>query len=157
MELAIAEYFNIRQNLIVPNVSWGFGIHECDLFVLTKTGYCYEVEIKISLSDLKADLKKRHHHLSPKICKLYFAIPDKLLEAVSLIPKEAGILLIHESDRDQSHYSYPILPFSCGCVREARIYPSERLDIEQKFQIARLGTLRIWSLKKKIKKLEEKL
>jgi len=39
MEIAFARYFGIRQNLIIPNVSWGMDTHECDLFVLTPARY----------------------------------------------------------------------------------------------------------------------
>jgi len=58
IEILVADYFNYRANLIVPNVSWGLGVHECDILVLTKAGYAWEVEIKTSVADVKADLKK---------------------------------------------------------------------------------------------------
>jgi hypothetical protein len=51
MEVELGRYFNYRQNIIVSNVSWGLGIHECDLLIITKSGYATEVEIKVSLSD----------------------------------------------------------------------------------------------------------
>jgi len=63
IEFAVAKYFNFRKNLIVPNVSWGFNIHECDLLIVRKSGYAIEVEIKISKSDFKADFKKIHKRL----------------------------------------------------------------------------------------------
>ena len=34
IELAIAKYFDIRKNIIIPNISYGFNIHECDLFIM---------------------------------------------------------------------------------------------------------------------------
>ena len=72
IELAVAHYFDPRRNIIVPNVWWGMGFnYECDLLVLTKAGYAYEVEIKTTKSDLKADLKKEHGHKSDKIRKLF--------------------------------------------------------------------------------------
>ena len=38
---------------------------ESDFLLKTKSGYWYEAEIKISLSDFKADFKKKEkHHLS---------------------------------------------------------------------------------------------
>lgn len=36
---------------------------ESDFFSVTKTGYCYEVEVKISKSDFKADFSKFKHRL----------------------------------------------------------------------------------------------
>lgn len=151
MELAIAEYFNVRQNLIVPNVSWGFGIHECDLFLVTKSGFCYEIEIKVTKSDLLVDAKKRHHHLSPKIRKLFFAIPEYLVDTIPRIPAAAGILVI--SIRGEN-----LLKFSCQQVRGALVNPcAVPLSAEQRFDIARLGALRIWTLKKKIREMKDKL
>lgn len=46
MKLALSSHFGIRQNLIVPNISLGLGIHECDLLILAKSGYLYERESK---------------------------------------------------------------------------------------------------------------
>jgi hypothetical protein len=31
IEVVIAKHFGIRQNIIVPNISWGFDSHEMDL------------------------------------------------------------------------------------------------------------------------------
>lgn len=47
IELAVAQVFGIRNNIIVPNVSWGFfATHEADLVIINKTGYMTEVEIE---------------------------------------------------------------------------------------------------------------
>ena len=50
MEIAIAEWVGTRTHLVVPNVSYGMYVHECDLFVLSKSGYATEIEIKITVS-----------------------------------------------------------------------------------------------------------
>ena len=73
MEVALAEYFDSRANLIVPNVYHSFFKHELDLLVLTKSGYAYEIEIKITAADLKKDVKKRHGHRDERIKKIYLA------------------------------------------------------------------------------------
>jgi len=62
IEERVAQYFGPRECIIVPNISWGINIHECDLLIIRKSGYGIEVEIKISKSDLIADAKKGHHH-----------------------------------------------------------------------------------------------
>ena len=49
MEIAIARSWNYRRHLIVPNVSWGFGVHECDLLVISPSGYATEIEIKAAV------------------------------------------------------------------------------------------------------------
>ena len=47
----------IRNDIVVPNVSWGMGInYEADLIVLNRQGYATEYEIKRSYSDFVADL-----------------------------------------------------------------------------------------------------
>lgn len=96
IEIAVAEHFGWRQNVIVPNVHWGLGLHyEADLVVLRPSGWAIEVEIKISSADIRADLKKRRQHDSPLFRELYFAVPECLAENDS-IPEHAGILSIYE-------------------------------------------------------------
>lgn len=48
---------------------------ECDFFSMTKSGYYYEIEIKVSRSDFFADFKKEKHELFKKMvsdAKFYF-------------------------------------------------------------------------------------
>jgi hypothetical protein len=137
IEIAVARYFNPRVNLVVPNVSWGLALHECDLLVLTASQYLYEVEIKTTKSDLKADLKKRHGHNSRKIKKLYFAIPDYLLDCEDLIPERAGILTIWKNKYDS---------LFCSKHREASINSNYKCSDRECFEFARLGALRIFGL-----------
>jgi hypothetical protein len=137
MEIYVARYFCPRVNLIVPNISWGMFNHECDLLVLTKSGYAYEIEIKVSRSDLRADAEKKHGHVSKKIKKLYFAIPDTLADCVDLIPEHAGIIVVGPTGR-------------CKVTREARVNSSHKFSDAEMFAFARLGTLRIWPMKEKI-------
>ena len=144
IELAVIRYFRPRQNLIVPNVSWGMNMHECDMLIITANNYGIEVEIKVSKSDLIADGKKRHHHYDNRIKRLYFAIPDNLRTSADLIPSEAGILVIG---------IYKGL-WVCKKIREARIKSGYKFSAEERYQIARLGTMRIWTLKQKIRDLE---
>ena len=161
IEIAIARYLNPRQNLIVPNVSWGLGLYEKDLLVLTQSGYAWEIEIKVSLSDLIADKKKIHHHYSEKIKRLYFAVPEALQEKALLhIPDRAGLFIIGTSEEHRRN-----------CVRYGLTNPYVRLIKSPKInQLARkftdkeikklyeLAAMRIWSLKEVIYKLQrEKL
>ena len=69
--------------------------HECDILALTDRGYAHEVEIKVSLSDVKADLKKEHGHRDNKIKCFWFAMPADLVEkAAPFVPERAGILAV---------------------------------------------------------------
>lgn len=142
MELWIARKLGYRENLIVINVSWGMGLHECDLLCMSKSGYLTEIEIKISLSDLKKDINKRHGHTSPMIKCLYFAIPFYMESNINLIPDRAGIFVVDEG----------------GFVKKIRkpLINKKALPLseDKKFQLARLGAMRVWGLKSKIIDME---
>lgn len=145
IEMAVAGHFNPRQNLIVPNVSWGlFRYHEADLIVLSKANWCSEVEIKVTAQDIKADQKKRHEHFEDNIRDLWFAVP-KHLENDDNIPVHAGILSI-ERYHYRKHLCYRVvrkrLPVS---NKKARKFT----DAERN-KLLRLGCLRIWMLKAKL-------
>jgi len=148
MEIALSRYLDYRQNLIVPNVHWGMNMHECDLLMVSKAGYCTEIEIKISRADLKNDGKKKHGHYCPKIKYLYFAIPTFLDHCLELVPERAGIILV---DPENDNYWT-----KCKRVREpvATKGAPKMSDIDQ-YKVARLGALRIWNLKSKIIKAGE--
>ena len=148
IEIAVAHHFNPRTNLVVPNVWWGMGFaHECDLFVLTKAGYGYEVEIKVSRADLKKDREKDHGHRSKKLKKLYFAIPEKLLENKEFIPERAGIFVITPSTCSRG--------WRAKKVREAETCGSYKFSAEERFQIVRLAALRIFPLKERLAELQK--
>jgi hypothetical protein len=145
VELAVAGYFKPRRNLICPNIHWGMGInHECDVFVLKKTGYAYEIEIKVSRGDLKKDLKKKRGHNSNKLRRLYFAIPEYLIESKDLIPRHAGILVIGKYGKVTE-------------IRKAKDNKEAvRISDNERFHLAHLACMRIWKLKAKIKKLQKR-
>jgi hypothetical protein len=141
MELAVSNFFGIRQNMIVPNVSWGLGIHECDLLIVTKSGFASEVEIKISKHDLKKDGEKHHGHRSRLIKRLFFAIPLSLVEFSIYIPARAGILVVRNAEFGNF----------CELQRPAEINKEATpLTMEQIIHLGRLASMRIWSLKNTI-------
>ena len=153
MSIAIARFFDTSKNIIVPNVSWGLGIHECDVLVVTKARYAIEVEIKTSKADIVADLKKQHGHESKKLRSLLFAIPKNLEHehCIDLIPERAGIIIVYEHDHDHenNHRLY------CSVLRKAKInMDAEKLNEKDVLHVARLGTMRIWNLREDIERLE---
>jgi len=157
MEVALAEYFDSRANLIVPNVSWSFFLHELDLMVVTKSGYAYEVEVKITAADLKKDAEKKHGHIDRRIKKLYFAIPDYLLKYGECIPERAGILLVFEDEYETYYYNKRLNEKSivkkCIAVvlcRKAKANSKYKFTDMERHYIARLGAMRIWGLKKRM-------
>ena len=95
IEMALARHYGHRENIIVPNVHWGLGLHyECDLLVVTKAGNAHEIEIKVSKSDIKAEQKKTGFpHRSTRIKKFSFAVPDYLKDC-EYLPMDCGLITI---------------------------------------------------------------
>lgn len=139
IELAVALHFGVRQNIIVPNVSWGmFRDHEADMIVLRSSGWADEIEIKVTAADIRADLKKnrgRGHARPSTVRCLWFAVPEHLSRH-SDIPAVVGILSVSD-DRKVS------------LVRPPFVNPAARkLTDKETRQLMRLGCMRIWALKK---------
>lgn len=149
MEVAIAKLFNIRTHIIIPNLSWGFFNHECDLFLIRKSNFGFEVEIKRSKSDMLADFKKKHGHIDRqnRIVQLYYAFPVELLPKVEeLVPEECGIITVNRYGDDYIRASIH---------KEARRKKgAKRLTDKEILKITRLGCMRIWTLKDKLNKLK---
>lgn len=141
IEKKVAEYFGVRQNIIVPRVSWGFGIHECDLLIMTKSGYATEVEIKISKADLIKDKEKEHGHNDNRIKNFYFAIPETLREYIEHIPERAGIIVVNHEKK---------ISFACETVRWPQTNKNPyKFTTEEMLHLAHLGCMRIWKNYKK--------
>lgn len=150
IEIYLSNYFNYRQNTIIPNISYGLGVHECDLFVIRKSGYVVEIEIKISVQDIKADLKKEHKHKSKKIRELYFAIPKELEHAIKYIPEHAGIITI------EKHLDFK--PATIRTIRSAKLNTDARkLTTEEIQKAGHLGCMRIWALKQQVVELSRQI
>lgn len=87
----------ILQNLYV--FGW-----ESDILFLSKSGYWTEIEIKVSRTDFKADIKnkgEKHRLLSDKNNfikpnQFFYAVPEGLINADE-IPDYAGLLTVNES------------------------------------------------------------
>jgi hypothetical protein len=150
IEILLANFFEYRRNLVVPNISWGMGLHECDLLVLSQKGYLTEIEIKISKADLIRDKLKDHGHRSTLLRRLYFAIPIKLMPFIEHVPERAGIIVV-----EKYMSSTGLWRPTAHIKRAATINVSApKATPEQRFNMARLGALRIWSLKSAIANYE---
>ena len=153
IEVAMMHYLNIRQNLIVPNVSWGMDVggkslHECDLLSLSASGYATEIEIKVSRSDLLKDKEKRHGHNHMAIANFYYAVPEHLKEiALKSIPTRAGLYVVREVN-----YRHAVTKVK-GCVRLPKAIKWSDGD---RMKLARLGTMRILGLKQTVQTLKNK-
>lgn len=147
IQIAVAKWLDYRRLVVVPNLSWGMLDYECDVAALTGAGYLYEVEIKVSKADLLRDRSKRKWKslTLSKMRKMWFAIPEKLHDCQDLIPECAGILVVD----------------SAGRVEVARAAPTNvfapKLNDDERFNLARLGAIRVWSLKRKVLDLTTRL
>jgi len=161
IEIAVAKYFNYRTNLIVPNVWWGWQLqHEADLIVLRPSGYCDEVEIKVTVADIRADAKKPIGHWDDnRIARVWFAVPH-ILENSPDIPAAAGILsVMRGTQRPDTEGRWVWSPWREGDTtwhdyvtvkRAARLRTKESrtvLSAQQRLKLAELGAMRIWDLK----------
>lgn len=156
IEIAVMEYLNIRQNLIVPNISWGIAnLHECDLLSLSQSNYATEVEIKVSKHDLLKDREKKHGHKHNHIAQLFFAVPKNLKEiALQVIPERAGLLIVtkykYKTHFEEIYKWDNKVSFVRQCERNKN---AVKWSDKERNDLARLGTMRILGLKKKIMKI----
>ncbi|MBT0607616.1 hypothetical protein [Aequorivita echinoideorum] len=155
LEYLTMQHFGVRQNIIVPNVHWGISrwkegigpLHECDVLILSKSGYATEVEIKISKADLLKDSEKLHGHDHPMIKYLYFCVPENLKEiALEVIPARAG-LLVAESNEGPIHRA-----FLKQIKSPTQISKPVQWNEKEKMKLLHLGCMRILGLKKKLSK-----
>lgn len=133
---------DLSTHLVVPNVSWGLKIHECDLISVTKAGYASEIEIKVSVADTKKDMEKRHNHESDKLKYLYFAMPEYIYDkAKEFVPDRAGIYTVKAYKwRKQMRYRVEL-------KRKPEVNKDHRklTDVEYS-QLQRLAAMRYFSL-----------
>lgn len=147
IELAIARKLDYRARVIVPNVFWGLGFrHELDLCVMSERGYLTEIEIKVSIADLKNDLQKKHKHHDRRnrIKYLYFAMPSNIAcKGWKYVPQDAGLFVVNKK----------------GMVFEiAKPAPrvnAKPLSDKERYTLCKLATPRIWSLKSKLLEKDE--
>ena len=161
MELLIYNYFEKSSIAIVPKFTKNNAVkykdetkrlgyrsenivsHECDILSVTKNNYLREIEIKISVSDFKADFKKKHNH-EGNIRQFYYAVPYYMLEDIKVfVPEHAGILVAEYSEERSEkwkikRYKKPI------DNKEAKPIDEQMLN-----KIFRIGYLKYWFYRKR--------
>lgn len=149
MEVAVAKLFNFRKHTIVPNVSWGLGLnHECDMLILDNRNRFTEVELKISLTDFKADFKKPHNHESPLISRMFYALPYAICKDYAhLIPPHIGVICVYIKDNYPNGKNKFVAEFVKHAQHDKSKPPPPKEVINKFYQ---LGCMRIWSLKEKL-------
>lgn len=166
-------YF-IRQNIVIPNVSWGYLNHEADILVLSKARYLTEVEIKRTWSDFMADFKKKHTHYDAKLSHFYYAVPISIAERVFHWLYEGEYKcrpgFIYYNQSKVTGYTEHN-PHHCGLIIYADAQESScrgnrigsccinvgaermgkyKVPVEEELKLLRLLGLRVWNLKKKL-------
>lgn len=141
IQSAVVQLLNYRVYTVVPNVFVSYN-HEADLIAI-KDGKLTEIEIKISISDLKADFKKPHRNKqSQTISRLIYAFPEIMLEkAIPHIPLGCGIITVKEVIISNTRL------YVAKWYRQARHNNFARPYPKQIEELMRLGCMRIWSLK----------
>lgn len=156
MEIAVADLLDYRTNLIVPNVSYGWGLaHEADLIVVSPKNKVTEVEIKVSRTDLLNDLKKDKHTKPSKIIgRLIYAIPVELKEVfLENFPRHYGLITVAWTEEyGWRNNKRVIVKVGYKAKWEHQVNYSKTvqpIDDKKKMELQRLGCMRIWSLKAK--------
>lgn len=155
IELAILGEFDYRANLIVPNITNQMALlkFETDMIVVKPSGVAYGFEIKVTKSDLKADLKKPQiinaktyangvERYYGKFKHFYYAVPDYLeQDALEIIPEFCGLWVFKKSlvgDRIVKSFKLAKSP--------KKLFNYHWSD-KERYEVARLGTMRISGLK----------
>lgn len=135
-------------NKIFPNIF--FDNYEADLLEITKSGYSYEYEVKISRSDFKNDVKKSCGWILnestnfKKVDKLkideikegrrtnyfYYLVPKNLIQ-VDEIPEYAGLIYVELSEikcftKEKGYYTREKI--FCQTIKEAPKLASEKFS-----------------------------
>ena len=169
MEARLMYYLDINANLVVPNITniSGLVMFEADMLSLSKSGYATAIEIKVSKADLKNDLKKQHiinkdsftyglDFYYKNLKYFYYAVPEYLEEeALKQIPSFCGLLVLKEVS--YSHWNTNYKKKQIEFVREAKVLFQTKWDDKMRYNLARLGTMRIMSLKYKLLNYKSKL
>ena len=150
IQLAIRNswYCDVRNNLIIPNVSWGLLPYEADLLVVKPSGLCAEFEIKRSFEDFKKDFTKHHTHDCKIIAYFYYVIPEAIKDKVKAFIVEHfedsawyPAVIIYNEQGNLSRLVYDELGY-LGCDRRKNY---EKVTPEQRVTLGRLVSIRYWN------------
>lgn len=157
-EMIIRSKVSLRDEIAIPNLSWGMLSYEADLVVINKSGYMREYEIKRSFQDLVADLKKKHFHDAEQVYEFFYVLPLAIKE------KAIELFRAHQADdayirafgkTTEFHEALPAIIYYDdlrGIVENTRSHgylhgKHRKLFIEEKLTITRLLNLRYWHLR----------
>lgn len=143
LSYAVARYFDTRRNIVVPNVSWGFrGInYEIDVLVVTVSRHAYHIEVKISIGDLKRDIKKHKWNYCMDqgyFRKFYYVIPETMIDSINLIPDFAGVLVVGYDDQQHQYITTEF--------KRPHIFDNaQKVTDHEMINLGRLCMMRLWN------------
>ncbi len=136
---------------IIPRLSLGLLNHEADLAIISQSGELTEVEIKRSLTDLRADFKKDIFHCDERVYKFYYCLPlaikdkayevfdqhtDLILQLYGLAEYRRPAVLWYDSDG----HIFPV-----GYARTK----GRKLTTEERAIAGRLMSIKYWDVQQK--------
>jgi len=168
LEEDVVHYFNPFKCLILPNVMiklqhLRYATCEADLVVVSDAQYATEVELKVSRNDLKADARKKHTHDASIFRRLFFAMPEEIIDE-KLIPDRAGIiaykLITHpartmrQDGWDSPEYKYRKIEVIRKPIPNNK---APKVTQEQRQKWRDLAYYRLWRLKPKLVEYQKEI
>lgn len=112
---------------------------EMDCCVVTDSGYIWEVEVKCTLADWKADVDKdkwKSKHID-KVSRLYYAVPWTLVDKVpDFVKDHVGLITLHVNAEGNGLYA--------KLHREAKSKRGYTLTYEKEIQLYRSTYFKYW-------------
>jgi len=146
IQLSLFQVLSKRGHIaIIPNVSWSWLQWEADLISVTKAGVMHEYEIKITLSDFKADFGKRKHAMitrppyGRKPNYFWFVAPEP--EVPICIPDYAGLIIVEPVSRHE-------IGHRLVTVRKARKLHAEKTGDRAVMKMLRTMMFKYWNAMK---------
>lgn len=130
-QLLLASTFNWFHNRIFPNVH--FRECEMDLAVVTRARRLWEIEIKLTASDWRADEHKRKWAGTSRryISRFFYAVPAELAENIpAFVPSTTGIIVLGD--------------WYAPTVRPAKLMQAEKITDDQMWRLYESTYNRFW-------------
>lgn len=133
-----------------PVVATEFDYGYADVIALSRRGrIIHETEVKVSITDMKADLRKpKHHHqqdLFGKAVKqmwanyFYFAVPGNIREEALKVCQElfpyAGLIVVGSYDSYLEKNARPYTPPPIEVIKKPQYLHAEEMDEERLFKL----------------------
>lgn len=150
IRFALARYFNYLDHLMMTEWEIDGGI--ADMLFISRAGYATEIEIKISVSDWKADQNKgKFDRERPHVARFFYAVPEELADKVPVtIPSYAGILIVRSGKGLKYHSFDQVREIRAAIRRKA-----QKISEQEITRLYRSAYYRFW--REEMKRQQRKL